>query len=313
MKLRCESRGLQFYDRVSGYHVLLDEKPVPLELWSRAPSLVSIALTNVCDLACEFCYAPKSTHPLAFDDLLRWCKELDALGTLEVAFGGGEPTLFRELPELCAAIWEQTELGISITTHGHHLNPGLIERLRGNVSNIRFSVDAPEPAYSAIRGRPLSRVEQNVQSIDGQIPIGINTVVNGVTLEHLDELALLVERWQATTDWLLLPEIRGGQFTLTAGEWDRFSNWLTSNIGRFHLNVTYDARPYLRCPFLFAEEPDQDYVHISADGLLRLCSYERGGLPLKDRALKDVLDELFQPPTCSSDNHVDEVQNALVP
>lgn len=119
MKLRCESRGLHFYDRVSGYHVLLDEKPVPRELWSRAPSLVSIALTNVCDLACEFCYAPKSTHHLAFDHLLRWCKELDALGTLEVAFGGGEPTLYRELPELCAAIWEGTGLGVSITTHSH--------------------------------------------------------------------------------------------------------------------------------------------------------------------------------------------------
>lgn len=299
MKLRCESRGLHFYDRVSGYHVLLDEKPVPRELWSPAPSLVSVALTNVCDLACEFCYAPKSTHHLAFDDLLRWCKELDGLGTLEVAFGGGEPTLYRELPELCAAIWEQTGLGISITTHGHHLTPDLIGRLCGNVSIIRISVDAPEPAYSAIRGRPLSRVEQNVRAIDGRIPVGINTVINGATLEHLDELAALVERWRAT-DWLLLPEIRGGRFTLTTGEWDRLSDWLTANAGRFPLNVTYDARPHLRCPFLFDEEPDQDYVHISADGLLRLCSYERGGVPLNGRTLGEALGELFQAPTCDA-------------
>lgn len=294
MKLRCESRGLHFYDRVSGYHVLMDEKPMPRELWCRAPSLVSIALTNVCDLACGFCYAPKSTHQLAFDDLLRWCKELDALGTLEVAFGGGEPTLYRELPELCAAIWEETGLGISITTHGHHLTPDLIARLRGNVSIIRISVDAPEPIYSAIRGRPLSRIEQNVQAIDGQIPVGVNTVINGATLGCLDELAPLVESWRAT-DWLLLPEIREGRFTLTASEWDRLSDWLTANVGRFQLNVTYDARPHLRCHFLFAEEPDQDYVHISADGHLRLCSYERGGVQLKDRILRDALEELFQP------------------
>lgn len=299
MKLRCESRGLHFYDRVSGYHVLLDEKPVPRELWSRAPSLVSVALTNVCDLACEFCYAPKSTHHLAFDDLLRWCKELDALGTLEVAFGGGEPTLYRELPELCAAIWEGTGLGISITTHGHHLTPDLTERLHGNVSIIRISVDAPEPTYSAIRGRPLSRVEQNVRAIGGRITVGVNTVVNGATLEHLNELSALVESWQAT-DWLLLPETRGGRFTLTTEEWDGLSGWLTANAGRFPLNVTYDARPFLRCPFLFDEEPDQDYVHISADGYLRLCSYERGGVPLKDKALSDALGELFQSPTCDA-------------
>jgi MoaA/NifB/PqqE/SkfB family radical SAM enzyme len=299
VKLRCESRGLHFYDRVSGYHVLLDEQPVPRELWSRVPSLVSIALTNVCDLACEFCYAPKSTHHLAFDDLLRWCKELDALGTLEVAFGGGEPTLYRELPELCAAIWGQTGLGISITTHGHHLTSDLIDRLCGNVSVIRISVDAPEPAYSAIRGRPLSRVEQNVRAIGGRIPVGVNTVVNSATLEHLDELSALVESWQAT-DWLLLPETRGGRFTLTTDEWDGLSGWLTANAGRFPLNVTYDARPFLHCPFLFDEEPDQDYVHISADGYLRLCSYERGGVPLEDKALSDALSELFQTPTCDT-------------
>lgn len=299
MKLRCESRGLHFYDRVSGYHVLLDEKSVPRELWSRAPSLVSVALTNVCDLACEFCYAPKTAHHLAFNDLLRWCKELDALGTLEVAFGGGEPTLYRELPELCAAIWEQTGLGISITTHGHHLTPDLIDRLRGNVSIIRVSVDAPEPTYSAIRGRPLSRIEQNVEAIGGRIPVGVNTVVNSVTLEHLDKLAPLVERWRAT-DWLLLPETRGGRFTLTPGEWDRLSDWLTANVRRLQLNVTYEARPHLRRPFLFDEEPDQDYVHISADGYLRLCSYERGGALLKGRTLDDALGELFQAPTCDT-------------
>ena len=299
MKLRHESRGLHFYDRVSGYHVLLDEKPVPRELWSPAPSLVSIALTNVCDLACEFCYAPKSTHHLAPDDLLRWCKELDALGTLEVAFGGGEPTLYRELPELCAAIWRETGLGISITTHGHHLTPDLIARLRGHVSIIRVSIDAPEPSYSAIRGRPLSRVQQNVEAIGGQIPVGVNTVVNGATFEHLDGLAALVERWRVA-DWLLLPETRGGRFTLTADEWDKLSGWLTANAGRFPLNVTYDARPHLRCPFLFDEEPDQDYVHISADGYLRLCSYERGGVPLKDRALNEALGKLFQTPTCDA-------------
>ncbi|HEY0321409.1 MAG TPA: radical SAM protein [Pyrinomonadaceae bacterium] len=311
MKLRCESRGLHFYDRVSGYHVLLDEKPVPRELWSRAPSLVSIALTNICDLACEFCYAPKSTHHLAFDDLLRWCKELDALGTLEVAFGGGEPTLYRELPELCAAIWEETELGISITTHGHHLNPDLIARLRGNVSIIRISVDAPEPTYSAIRGRSLNRVEQNVQAIDGQIPVGVNTVINSETLNHLDKLATLVESWQAT-DWLLLPEIRGGLFTLTSDEWARLSDWLTANAGRLQLNVTYGARPYLRCPFLFDDEPDQDYVHISADGYLRLCSYERGGVLLRDRTLKGALDELFQSFSRNPYNRAANEQNSLV-
>lgn len=135
---------------------------------------------------------------------------------MEVAFGGGEPTLYRELTELCAAIWEGTGLGISITTHGHHLTPDLIARLRGKVSVIRISVDAPEPTYSAIGGCPLSGIERNVEAIGDQIPVGVNTVVNRASPGHLDEISALVERWQAT-DWLLLPETPGGRFTLSAG------------------------------------------------------------------------------------------------
>jgi MoaA/NifB/PqqE/SkfB family radical SAM enzyme len=178
------------------------------------------------------------------------------------------------------------------------------------VSNLRLSVDAPEPIYSVIRGRPLSRIEANIEAINNQIPVGVNTVINSMTLEHLDELAPLIEKWQVT-DWLLLPETRGGQFTLTTEEWNKFSDWLTANTGRFQLNVTYDARPYLSCPFLFTEEPDQDYVHISADGYLRLCSYERGGVLLKDRTIKDALDELFQPSACSPDSRPATAQIVL--
>ena len=87
MKFRVESGGYHFYDRVTGFHFLLDEFSPAEKDWSPAPSLISVALTYVCDLACDFCYAPKSTDQLSFDKLLKWCKELDELGTLEVAFG----------------------------------------------------------------------------------------------------------------------------------------------------------------------------------------------------------------------------------
>ena len=293
MKVRYESRGLHFYDRRTGYHVLLDDVAVPEKTWSKAPSVVSIALTNVCDLACEFCYAPKSKHQLSQTELIQWCAELDTLGALEVAFGGGEPTLYPNLPELCRAIWNETKLGISITTHGHHLTADLIERLKGHVSNIRLSVDAPEPHYSEMRGRPLQRIHKVIDEIHNSIPVSVNTVVNRKTLGHLDELALLVEQWQVF-DWLLLPETRDGQFTLSPEEWERLSDIISVVHERLHVSVTFDARPYLNCAFLFDVEPLHDYVHISADGCMRLCSYETGGLPLRNTTLSAALDEVFR-------------------
>ena len=166
MKLRREPRGLHFYDRITGVHTLIDEVLVPVDACDIGPEVASIALTNACDLACPFCYAPKTPHALGFDDLCKWCSELDALGTFEVAFGGGEPTIYKPLGDLCNALWSETRLGISITTHGHHLSDRLIRQIDGSVSIVRLSIDAPEPLYSEIRMRPLRRM----LDLAGRIP-----------------------------------------------------------------------------------------------------------------------------------------------
>ena len=88
MKVRKESRGLHFYDRITGLHILADEVRIPGEDRDLGPEVISIALTNVCDLSCAFCYAPKSRHMLSVPEIIHWCRELDQLGTLGAAGGG---------------------------------------------------------------------------------------------------------------------------------------------------------------------------------------------------------------------------------
>ena len=281
MKVRKESRGLHFYDRITGLHILADEVRIPGEDRDEGPEVISIAVTNVCDLSCAFCYAPKSRHMLSVPEIIHWCRELDQLGTLEVAFGGGEPTLFPGLAQACQTIWTDTKLGISITTHGHHLNEQLWESLKGFVSIVRVSIDAPEPLYSSIRGLPLARAIKNIRQMDGQVPIGINTVVNTKTLGGLDELAVVVCDL-GTVDWLLLPEIENGKFTLSDSEWHRLDNWIISHSNDLNLRTTTNAKAHLTGPFLLDDEPE-DYAHISANGYLRRCSYDSTGISLRDR------------------------------
>jgi MoaA/NifB/PqqE/SkfB family radical SAM enzyme len=281
MKVRKESRGLHFYDRITGLHILADEVRIPGEDQDEGPEVISIAVTNVCDLSCAFCYAPKSRHALSVPEIIHWCRELDQLGTLEVAFGGGEPTLFNGLAEACRTIWTETTLGISITTHGHHLNEQLWKSLKGFVSIIRVSIDAPEPLYSSIRGLPLAGVIKNIRQMEAQVPIGINTVVNTQTLGGLDELAVIV-RDLGAVDWLLLPEIKDGKFTLSDSEWQRLDNWIISHSHDLNLRTTSNAKPYLSGPFLL-DDALEDYAHISADGYLRRCSYGSTGISLRNR------------------------------
>ena len=129
MKLRREKRGHHFYDRSSGVHILLEEAPVEPSSCDAGPELVSIALLNFCDLKCPFCYVPKTPQSLDPEVVLDVCTQFASMGTLEVAFGGGEPTLYPGLSGLCRRIWTETDLGISLTTHGHHLTDQFIDEI----------------------------------------------------------------------------------------------------------------------------------------------------------------------------------------
>src|SRR5688572_26068527 len=97
MKIRAGPDGIQMFDRVTGLNVLLDEVSVPSASWAQAPRYISMALTNACDLACPYCYAPKDPAILDFERVVTWLHELDEHGCLGVGFGGGEPTLYRPL------------------------------------------------------------------------------------------------------------------------------------------------------------------------------------------------------------------------
>jgi MoaA/NifB/PqqE/SkfB family radical SAM enzyme len=117
--------------------------------------------------------------------------------------------------------------------------------------------------------------------MEGQVPIGINTVVNSQTLGGLNELSAVV-RDLGAVDWLLLPEIKSGKFTLSDSEWQRLDNWIISRCNDLNLRTTTTAKGHLTGPFLLDDAPE-DYAHISANAYLRRCSYHSNGISLRDR------------------------------
>src|SRR3981081_1504427 len=118
LKVRPGPAGLHMFNRTTGWNVLFDEVRVPRAQWANAPRQISIALTNACDLACPYCYAPKNPAMLDFDRIVSWLSKCDLNGCLGVGFGGGEPTLYRRLPELCRHVSQKTGLAVTLTTHG---------------------------------------------------------------------------------------------------------------------------------------------------------------------------------------------------
>jgi len=295
MRIRLGPDGAHIFDRQSGLNVLIDEVTPPVHAWSAAPRQVSIAVTNACDLACSYCYAPKDRAVLNVSHLLNWMDELDQAGALGVGFGGGEPTLYRHLPEVCVHAAENTDLAVTMTTHGHRWNAELISRLRGAVNFVRVSVDGVGDTYERLRGRSFAQLRAALDAIAADFRWGMNSVINQDTVQDLDAIAALAAEHGAS-ELLLLPEHATagtsgvGQETLRALE-----RWVLSYVGPVPLATSADAE--LGVPFANAL-PDEvglrSYAHIDASGTARTSSYAPSGVRIGDDGVMAALKQLAQ-------------------
>lgn len=281
MRIRTGPSGVHLFDRTTGLNILLDEIPAPAHLWASAPRQVSIALTNACNLACSYCYAPKNQAVLDYDCLTDWLLDLDANGCIGVGFGGGEPTLYSRLTELCHFATRKTNLAVTMTTHAHHLNDSLIEALTGSVNFIRVSMDGIGNTYEKLRGRSFELFLTRIKGLQDGVPFGINYVVNSRTLADLDAATNLAAELGAV-EFLLLPEqpVRGaGGIDNQTSE--ALRQWVATYRGRVPLSVSEAGADGLpACNPLGLETGLRSFAHIDASGVIKRTSYDSTGVPI---------------------------------
>ncbi|MBK8972114.1 MAG: radical SAM protein [Hahellaceae bacterium] len=286
MKLRRGPDGYHFFDRMSGMNFLLDEAIPAPETWSQSPRQISIALTNQCDLSCPHCYAPKTKAKLDSSQIKLWMTELDQHGCFGVGFGGGEPTLHPDLLEICDYGHLNTNLAITMTTHGHHLTDNLLSNLSGKVNFVRVSMDGVGKTYEAIRNRPFDRLLSILNKLGGYMPYGINFVVNQQTIPDIAEAALIAEDLGAS-DLLLLPEEavgKGRQINPTSKA--RLQDWVAGYSGKLQLSVgARNANDFPTTIPLQQEPPELAFAHIDADGVLKRTSFDNAGYKIDQKGV----------------------------
>ena len=293
MKCRLGPDGLHIFDRGSGLNLLVEEIEVPEERWDRAPRQVSIALTNACDLDCPYCYAPKAVAVLDTGRLCAWIEELDSAGCLGVGFGGGEPTLYRRLPELCRRIAARTALAVTVTTHGHRWTGRLVDALIGQVHFVRVSVDGVGATYEKLRKRPFSELVNRLTIISRSFPFGVNCVINTTTFADLEAVAELAASHGAA-ELLLLPERAargrlGMDLTLMA----KLHEWIDAYRGPVPLAISEgDTGPLAIAVPLPREIGLRAYAHIDASGTVKRTSYDRVGESIDDRGVLAAVERL---------------------
>ncbi|GAA1435935.1 hypothetical protein GCM10009641_33340 [Mycobacterium cookii] len=295
MKIRLGPDGMHVFDRRTGLNVLLDEIEPPKRAWATAPRQVSVAVTNACDLACSYCYAPKHRAVLEKSDVFRWMDELDQAGALGVGFGGGEPTLYRHLPEVCAHAAEKTDLAVTMTTHGLRWNADLISRLRGTVNFVRVSVDGVGSTYERLRGRSFTQLRAALDAIAGDFRWGINTVINQDTIGDLDALVAVAAEHGAS-EFLLLPEQPTGGTTGAGEETLRvLQEWVAAYTGPVPLATSAQAELGVSTADALPREVGlRSYAHIDASGTARASSYAARGVRIGEDGVIAALEQLAQ-------------------
>ena len=297
LKVRGGPDGLYLFDRDTGINILLDEIEVPQSHWAIAPRQVSIALTNVCDLYCSYCYAPKHVSKLSVNRLADWLDELDSNGTVGVGFGGGEPTLYPQLAEICQYAAQRTGLAVSFTTHAHHLDIRLARKLKGNVHFLRVSMDGIGNTYETMRGKSFQTLIKQLDYVREIAPFGINFVVNAKTIHDLDN-AVVIAHNEGAAEFLLLPE----RSVLGKGGIDietihTLRAWVLAYHGPIRISTSdAHAEDFPICNPFSKELGLCAYAHIDADGVLKRSSYDLDGIPIRSGSVIEAVRFLREQP-----------------
>lgn len=167
------------FDRRTGV-ALIGEGEETRDLVMQAPRVVQMGITNVCNFSCDYCsrplHAPSEwTAASAFDFL----GEMAEAGTLEVAFGGGEPLAFKGFVELCERLHRETPLAVSVTTNGSLLTDVNLARLAPVLGQLRLSLH-DERDWRL----PLARLGRST------VRFGVNLLVTPAVLPRMESIVL---------------------------------------------------------------------------------------------------------------------------
>ena len=215
----------------------LAQSQIKSALGKRTPDQVTISITENCPNRCVHCALPDSGQGLRLepDTVMDIISQILDLGTTLVIFDGGEPTTYKELPELVASVDERAIS--TLFTSGAGFSESLARRLKdAGLYAVNVSLDSPVPEeHDSIRGRvgvfrdAMKAIEYAKQA---GILVNLYVVLQPENMRHLERFHLLakvmgaheltffevvpVGRWSGRTDVGLSPADRAALDCLTS-------------------------------------------------------------------------------------------------
>jgi len=158
--------------------------------WLSAPETVHWAVTYSCDKNCPDCYTGRfsySKKELETGEAMRLIDKIADWGVFQLAIGGGEPTLRKDLPELLSHAVTRG-LSVHITTGNLHIDPHLLESVCPLLNSLQLGIRPDD-----ITGQHSKKSIQQIQDIFTAIQRfgitpGANLFLTKSAIEQLENL-----------------------------------------------------------------------------------------------------------------------------
>lgn len=254
------------------------------------PALVYLKLFDNCNLRCQMCDCWEL--PRARLDSNHVDAVLTSVLTARphaIRFTGGEPLLYKDLASLVRRTANQGSRPVLIS-NGRILDRHIGSLLSAGLSELIVSVDGPEPVHDSIRGLPsLGGLRKGLKLLRDPVVFGVNTVVQRMNVDHLNEtLDLLLDLPVVPSWWHLIP-VRGGVHGVRKEDQGRAATAVDEIMARAHS----EGVEVVATPKMFTENAapclvPQFMVYVNAvDGSVYGCNM----LAYADSAVGNVLEQ----------------------
>lgn len=133
------------FDKKSGVKMKIKFSNGELPNSSPKPELVDLKITDYCPFDCSYCYqdSTKKGKHASFETIKKIGQVLFNSGVLEVAVGGGEPTLHPNFIDIIK-YYDSLGLTVNFTTKNYSIlkNPLITNLIKDHVGAFAFSVDS---------------------------------------------------------------------------------------------------------------------------------------------------------------------------
>ena len=231
---------------------------------STRPQLMTVELTNACNLKCTFCPHKDMNRSVGFMDASLYRSIIDQcaeLGVVNLCLSGtGEPLLYPRLEEAISYARSRGIKTMTVITNGTLMTPDISRLLvRSGVGVVRISVDAArEETYRKLKPPgELTTVRNNIANLTAErAAAAMWRQTNGKPLvvakfmveeDNKSEVEMFKKEWKNLADKLLItfPHNWGGKIDVPAPE--RLRNRGPCVMPFRHLVVLWDGRVPLCC------------------------------------------------------------------